>query len=133
MKKVDLIVNFKIQNSILIASLSKKTKKRTLSLLAADIILHKDAVKMVVWKTEAIHHVYVVTMKYNQWAICAKMVRPRPVGVCSKPDWIEVMVLALALNSWLGPITNQILCCSISRAFFIFIFTQNLSIQLRET
>lgn len=76
-KKVDLIVNFKIQNSILIASLSKKTKKRTLSLLAADIILHKDAVKMVVWKTEAIHHVYVVTMKYNQWAICAKMVRPR--------------------------------------------------------
>lgn len=53
MKKVDLIVNFKIQNSILIARLSKKTKKKTLSLLAADIILHKDAVKMVVWKTEA--------------------------------------------------------------------------------
>lgn len=52
-KKVDLIVNFKIQNSILIARLSKKTKKKTLSLLAADIILHKDAVKMVVWKTEA--------------------------------------------------------------------------------
>lgn len=61
MKKVDLIVNFKIQNSILIARLSKKTKKRTLSLLAAYIILHKDAVKMVVWKTEAIHHVYVVS------------------------------------------------------------------------